>query len=131
MIVQKLTVMNIRIVCRGSNIWNKRFSSKQDRNVSCRLYPITRTTLRSIIIPNTKYLIWVLIAMVALTNTFKGTIKKTVNLQKIRGQLLDIKKDHKWLTDAKSSLESLSKNFDHIDQCFLINETVRDGNSHI
>ena len=69
--------------------------------------------------------------MVALTNTFKGTIKKTANLQKIRGQLLDIKKDHKQLTDAKSSLESLSKNFDHIDQCFPVNETARDGNSHI
>ena len=37
---------------RGSNIWNKRFISKQDRNVSYRVDPISRSLVTKTLNPD-------------------------------------------------------------------------------
>ena len=69
--------MNIYIFYRGSNIWNKRFISKQERNVSCCLDPISRSVITNILRSDTKYLFWVIITTFAIGNRFKGIIENT------------------------------------------------------
>ena len=106
-------------------------SSKHDRNVSCRIEPISRSVIATTLAPATKYLFMVIIGVFAITSRCKPSIERIFDKQKVRSQLIEIKKDYKVLGDAKSRLEHLSRNFDHIDRCFPVHGTSRVENYHI
>ena len=121
----------MNICDHSSNIWNKQLISKDDRNVFCRIEPISRSVIATTLASTTKYLFMVIIGVFAITSRCKLSIEKTFDKQKIRRQLIEINKDYKVLGDAKSRLEYLSRNFAHIDRCFSVHGTARVGNYHI
>ena len=108
-------------------------NNKNDRTtVICRVEPVTTVIAKvAVFVP-------IFLAVQSVTYTLTMRIKPNVNLHRKMGELVrndkNLKSDNHYRSNAGTSLEQMTKNWQHIDKCYpvhRVNRQTAESNKHI